>query len=295
MQAGCEGTPLRLEPLARGLWLVPAAPGDATAENRGQVSHLLVAVDGARTWLIGSGPSPAFGQRLACALQQQVGRRATDVVSAWPHPESVLGLAGLPGPRTWAHAAVADAMRSRCADCVERLRQRLGGAAADLGDDPVRVPDRRLVGTQGRLGPWRWHLLWRGEGLPVTAWEHRASGLRFAPGLLWGDGAPDGRDADLPTMAASIDALARWPRRKSTRWIGEQGAPLDAAAVAAQQRYWRWLLEAARRGVETGDVETVLPAPPPDLQSLAASPQHALNWQRAWRQAESRWLQRSLR
>jgi hypothetical protein len=243
-------------------------------------------------WLLGSGPSPAFGRRLSCAVQEQFGRAPTDVVSPWPRPELVLGLAGLPEVRAWAHVAVAQAMRASCPGCAERLRLRMGTAADDLGHDPVRVPDRTVEGSIGALGPWRWQLQSRGAGHPVTVWEHRATGVRDAPGLLWGGSAPDGRDADLDTLAASTAALAREP---ATRWVGEQGAPLDTAAVQPQLRYWDWLLAAARRGVEDNDDETQLPVAPPELQALAASPMHALNWQRAWRQAESRWLQRSLR
>jgi len=290
--AACDGAPLRFEPVAAGLWLLPAQGGEASADNRGQVSNLLLAIDGDRLWLLGSGPSPAFGRRLSCAVRERFGRAPTDVVSPWPRPELVLGLAGLPGVRAWAHAAVAQAMRAGCAGCAERLRLRIAAAAGDLGDDPIRIPDRMFDGQGGTLGPWRWQLLSRGEGHPVTVWQHRASGVCYAPGLLWGGSAPDGRDADLDTLAASTAALAR---KTATRWIGEQGPPLGAPDVKLHVHYWDWLLAAARRGVEDGGDETRLPVPPPPLAALAASPLHALNWQRAWRQAESRWLQRSLR
>lgn len=293
--AACEGPSVPLEPLAPALWRVPAAPGDANADNRGRVSNLLVAQDGDRLWLLGSGPSPAFGRALDCALRARFGRAASDIVSPWPRPELVLGVSGLSPARHWAHASVAEAMRSSCPGCAERLRARLGSAADDLGADPIRLPDQRFDGDSGTLGPWRWRLAMRGAAYPVTVWTHAATGIHLASGLLWGDGAPDGRDADLDQLAAATAALAQQAGREGGPWLGEQGPLLDAQAPALQARYWQWLLAAARAGVEAGDDETQPPAPPAALRDLAASPRHALNWQRAWRQAESRWFQRSLR
>jgi hypothetical protein len=294
-RAACEGPAVPLEPLAPALWRVPAASGDADAGNRGHVSNLLLALDGDRLWLLGSGPSPAFGRALDCSLRERFGRAASDIVSPWPRPELVLGVSGLSPARHWAHAAVAEAMRSGCAGCAERLRARLGAAADDLGAEPVRLPELRFEGASGSLGPWRWWLALRDAAHPVTVWTHAASGVHLASGLLWGDGAPDGRDADLEQLAAATAALAQQAAREGGRWLGEQGPLLDAQAPALHAHYWQWLLDAARRGVEAGDDETRPPAPPDELRALAASPRHALNWQRAWRQAESRWLQRSLR
>lgn len=297
-RAACEGPPVEIRRLAPNHWLVPARVGsDPPAAHRGQVSHLVLAFDGRRTWLIGSGPTPAFGARLACTLKARFGRVVTDLVSPWPHPELVLGAAAFASARHWAHADVADAMQRRCPGCVERLRQRLGDAAVDLGADPVRLPPHRLAGERGGLGPWLWWRLSRGDGQPVTVWHDRRSALGFAPGLLWGDGAPAGGDADLDVLAASTAALAdRAEAVGAPRlWIGEQGPPMSAADVRRHADYWQWLLEAAHASVEGGDDETRMPEAPPALALTAGSPQHALNWQRARRQAESRWFQRSLR
>lgn len=290
---------LALRPLAPGLWLLPARPGDADAGNRGQVSNLLVAPADGRLWLLGSGPSPAFGQRLARTLQARWGARAVTVVSPWPHPELVLGVAGL-GERVdhVAHADVARQMAQRCAACVERLRARLGTAAADLGTgDPVRPPTGLLHGAQGGLGPWRWWRLQRADDVTVTVWQHVASGVVAAPGLLGDGGAPDGRDADIRALAAATEALATLPGMgPAPGWIGDQGGLQGAAAPRAAVAYWRALQEAVAAVLERGDDGQVVPTTLPGIApQVTASPRHALNWQRAWRQAEDRWLQRSLR
>lgn len=315
--AACPGPALRIERLAPGLWWVPAAAGDATAANRGQVSNLLLARDGARLWLLGSGPSPAFGRALACQVKAQLGRAVTDVVSPWPRPELVLGIAGLGAVRSWAHEDVAEAMRHSCPGCVERLRVRMAAAEPDLGTDPVRVPTQRVHGAQGRLGPWRWWRQSRGEGYPVTVWQHAAHRVGFAPGLLWGAGVADARDADIETLVRSTRALLALPPVRS--WLGEQGGPLSPDAPASHLAYWRALADAVNAAQARGDIDTGQPAVLPGLDAASREPQHALNWQRAWRQAEAwaeaqelaaaqpgapaassadgagRWLQRSLR
>jgi hypothetical protein len=291
-QACPAGAPV-LQPLAPGVWRVPADDGDANAANRGQVSNLLVVADGPRLWLLGSGPSPAAGARLACVLRRDLGRDATDVVSPWPRPELVLGVAGLPGaPRHWAQADVADAMAARCAGCADRLRARLGAAAAELGPDPIRLPAERLAGDQGRLGPFGWWRLDRDPGHPVTVWRlvlADGTPLWWSPGLLNGSGPADGRDAHLPGLQAALAALVALvagdgPR---ARHLGEQGGVQDAGLPARQQAYWLALAATVRAAQDAGRLESD-PAPAWDglPAGWAAHPWHALNWQRAWREVE---------
>jgi len=285
--------------LGGGLWWLPAQAGDADAANRGQVVHLLLAEHDRRLWLMGSGPSPAFGRALGRSIADRFGRRLQVLISAAPRPEAVLGAAGLVVEAHWAHADVAAQMASRCADCTERLRLRLGEASDDLGPaDPVRVPDHRFDGTTGRLGPWSWRAFDRGEAFTTTAWAHQEAGLVFAPGLIGDGDLPDGRDADLRRLAESVQALSRWPapRPGGWRWLGEQGPVQGAQAPARTLAYWRALDAAVSDALERGESgEQVARALPGVSPAATARPLHALNWQRAWRQAEDRWLQRSLR
>lgn len=285
--AACDALPL--QPLAPGLWLVVAVGAESDAGNRGQSSHLLLAQDGDRLWAVGSGPTPAFGARLRCTAERRLGRAPTDAIVPWARAELALGAGGLAPRRLWAHARVAAAMREQCARCVERLRQRLGGAAGDLGDDPVRLPTELLDEERGQLGPFDWWLLPRAAGRVVTVLRHRASGVTSAHGLLWGDGPPDARDADLALLEAAVQALQRMGTA-STRWVGESGPLLDAAGVARQADYLRALRAAAHEAVEQGRIGLDPPALAGPAAIDAAHPRHALNWQHAWREAEDRWL-----
>ena len=296
-----------MERLGPGLWWVPGQPGEADASNRGQVSHLVLARQGrqagpagspARWWALGSGPTPAFGRRLACQVHQRLGARVSDVISPWARPELVLGVAGLAPQlrpavgqpvRHWAHTAVADAMAAQCARCVGRLAQRLQAAAADLGDDPVRVPGHLLQGASGRLGPWRWWRLPRAEGRWITVWRAQGQPLWVAHGLLNEGAPPDGRDADLLLLQQSSSALAALVAADgpAARVVGEQGGLMDGGAPARHAAYWAALLLAVRQAIERGDDET---AAPPALAGFppawAGHPWHSFNWQRAWRQVE---------
>ncbi len=291
LAATCSDTGLVLQALGPQRWWLPAQPGEADAANRGQVANLLLTRQGRRLWLLGSGPSPAFGRLLACQLKAQLGLVVTDVVSPWARPELVLGVAGLGPVRHWAHAQVAQAMTSQCPTCVDRLRQSLGAAADDLGDDPIRLPDRLLRGSQGRLGPLRWWRLPRAANSVVTVWRvPAASGpVWLAPGLVQGAGPPDGRDADIHTLALANGRLAaRVAADGSTaRFLGEQGGLLPATTATLQQRYWQALLAQVRSAIENGDQDSAPAQRWPGLaEAWASHPLHDLNWQRAWRQIE---------
>ena len=296
----CPGPQLDFKPVGPGVWWVPAQRGEADAANRGQVSNLLLARSGraaqARLWALGSGPSPALGAALACQARQRLGLALTRVISPWARPELVLGVAGVqrvqPGAVHAAHAAVADAMAAQCPHCVDRLAQRLGAAAADLGADPIRLPTLRLQGEQGRLGPFLWWRLPRAEGRWVTVWRLRSQPLWLAPGLLTEGSPPDGRDADLALLLASLQRLAvlAQPDGAAARWLGEQGPWMGASAPQDHAAYWQALQTAVAGAIERGDLEAAdapaLPAGPGWSAGWAGHPWHGLNWQRAWRRLE---------
>lgn len=279
-----------------GIWWVRAERGDADASNRGVVSNLLIVRDGRRVWAVGSGPSPAFGRALGCVVRRDIGQPITDVISPWPHPELVLGAAGLPQARHWAHADVAAAMRRQCARCVIRLRQRLGAAATDLGpagpaNSRVRLPERMLRGLSGRLGALDWWRLQRAPGVPVTVWQVRRGGVLTAHGLLWAGDAPDLRDSRVEAMRDATQQLAAIARHATTL-MGEQGEPARAGELDAHSVYWSALDAEVRNAQSRGDDATTVPTTLPGVDaSRTRGTAHALNWQRAWRHAEDASLQ----
>jgi hypothetical protein len=305
----CGSTAPRLEPWpgsAAGLWWVRAARGDATADNRGQVSNLLVLRDGQRVWLVGSGPTRAFGRKLDCVVRRVLGRPVSDIISPRAHPELVLGATGMPRARHWAHADVARAMRRDCSDCVERLRRRLGAAAFDLGPAAraFRLPERLVHGEHGMLGPFSWWRIERAPGIALTVWRVRAQPVMTAHGLLWGGAAPDLRDSAIAPMQAAtqrLRALALEAPRPATAdarrgspllLLGEQGEPAPIAEIEAHLAYWTALAGAVASAQERAADATQVPRTLDDVApSRMWGQAHELNWQRAWRQAEDRALE----
>ncbi len=291
---------MEFKPLSPRLWWVAGAPGEADANNRGHVANLLVGQSGGRLWVIGSGPSPVFGANLNCHLRSLTGQGVTDVISAWPSPESVSGVTGLGTAQHWGHEDVAQAMQQRCAGCIERLAHRMGVAAADLGANPIQLPQHRFSGTQGRLGPWRWWRLWRGAGLPVTVWQWQNSPVRFAPGLLWDGTAPSGWDTEAAALAQASLALAQTPTDlvstgSGLQWLGEQGGLMHPSAPKQHAHYWTELERLVQEAIDRGDDPSTPPALIQGQEAISRSPAHALNWQRTWRQLEEGSLQRSRR
>jgi hypothetical protein len=279
---------LALRRLGRDVWWAEAAAGEADAGNRGFVAHLLALRSAGRLWLIGSGPSPAFGARLACALQAAVGQAVDEVITPWAHPGTVLGNTAFPTAGLWAHAEVAQALQQQCPHCIARLQDALGPAAGDLGAAPLRLPTQLLRGEQGTLagGALRWWRVQRGPASVATLWAVPQARLLFAPGLLWTGAAPDLVDTSIATMQRATAALQG---RLPAGWhvLGQQGPLGSATDLQVQAHYLATLTSALRRRQAEGALETAAPPPLPGVAAAwLASTRHALNWQRGWRELE---------
>jgi hypothetical protein len=289
--SGCDAAlAVPLLRVATNVWRVPAARGESDVANAGVVTQLVVVRDGRRVWLIGSGPTPAFGAALACTIRRRLGLPVTDVINTRAAPELAMGNAAFPGARLWALPDVIATMQSRCTACLERLQARIGAAGASLERDRIRVPSRpvgRVGATRGRLGPFEWRALGRARGERTLALRHRAGNVVVAQGLLWAGDVPNLRDTRSATMLASLRELQRFAA--GAQLLGEQGEPAGARAVAQQVDYIDALRRAARSHLVRGDVDGAAGAGV-DLPAFAGLPGyalgHPLNVQRVWRELE---------
>jgi hypothetical protein len=300
--------------------------------NAGWVTQPVVVRDGARVWLVGSGPTPAQGLRLRCAISAALHREVTDVISTRAHPELALANLAFAGARLWALDDVADAMEQRCPQCLDRLRQRLSdrkgdvvigsarpasglstssasssiglptgasGQASSLPDPTVslhpitiRVPDHRLKGDAGTLGPFKWWAVERAPGERTLLLLERRSGWLIAQGLVWVGGVPNLRETGLDEMTAGLERLRVIAAQPGVAGVlGEQGEPGRAAVVVVDHlEYLAQLRQRTQEALDRGEVEG---AHPIKLPAFADRPgylgYHALNRQRMWR-----WLERKL-
>jgi hypothetical protein len=279
-----------LSKLSRHLWRVAAARGEADESNRGVTTQIVLARDGARLWLIGSGPTPAFGAALSCAVEKTIGRAVTDVINTRPAPELALGNIAFAGARLWALPDVIAAMRARCLQCQERLKARLGAAGASLLPESIRapsVPVAALGVDAGRLGPFAWRALERQPGERVLVLRHRQDAVVVAQGLLWADDVPDLQDTRSDAMLASLHALRAFAL--GSRLLGEQGDVSALSAVTRHIGYIESLRQAVQPHLIRGDVQGAAGAEI-ELPEFADLPgyalRHPLNVQRVWRELE---------
>ena len=278
-----------LQPLGRQRWWVAAARGEPDAVNAGRTAQLLLVRDGRRLWLVGSGPTPAFGAALACVVQRTLHRAVSDLVNTRAAPELAMGNAAFPQARVWALPDVARAMRLHCGDCQTRLKAQLGAAGDSLRAASIRVPTRAIGRdgqAAGRLGPFDWLALPRHAHERVLALRLHASlagqeGLLLAQGLLWVGDLPDLRGTEAASLLASWQALRNWAGAAAV--LGEQGGLADGQAIESHIAYLQALQGLIGPALARGEV---LGSSPLDLPDWQAAPgyalRHPLNVQHVW-------------
>lgn len=275
-----------LAPVAADVWRVVAARGTADPDNGGVTTQLVLVRDGARRWLVGSGPSPAFGAALGCAVLRVSGGVVTDIVNTRAAPELAMGNVAFGGARLWALPDVGAAMRARCPQCQVRLRARIGEAGASLTPGAIRTPDA-AVPAPGRLGPFDTLALERAPGERTLVLRLRAARLVIAQGLVWAGDVPDLRETDSTALAASLRRLRAFTGARHL--LGEQGPPMGVAAVDDHLAYLGALRHAVRPLLLRGELPGS-PAAAAELPGFAARPGyaawHPLNVQHVWRELE---------
>jgi hypothetical protein len=235
--------------------------------------------------LIGSGPSPAYGARLACAVKRAIGRAVTDVVNTRAAPELAMGNVAFPQAMLWALPDVIVSMRARCVTCLERLKSRIGAAGESLQEELIRAPDVPVEAR--RLGPFSWRSLPRMKGENVLVLRHRADRIVVAQGLLWEGDVPDLHEAHIDVIASSLRALQGFAQ--GARLLGEQGELTGPSAIAQHLRYVKQLRAAVWAQLQRGEAQGAsgVSAELPEFASLPSyAARHPLHAQRVWRELE---------
>lgn len=288
MLAGAQAAPPRLQRLGEHSWWLAAATGDPTPANGGATVQLLVVREGERIWLVGSGPTRAFGTALARAVHEAAGAPVSDIVITRAAPELAMASAAWPGARLWALSDVAAAMRERCGECQQRLKAALGAAGDDLVPQDIRVPDH-TVGAPGaeagRLGPFEWRALARGGGERALVLRQRDDAVVLAQGFVWAGDLPDLRGTRQPAFADSLRQLREWAAGQ--RLLGEQGGLCDSSQIERHLAYLQALHAALAPRIARGEAWPGSDAGLPAAGALAGdAARHALNVQHLWLELE---------
>ncbi|MGS0756094.1 hypothetical protein ACVBEH_16460 [Roseateles sp. GG27B] len=285
----CQARPTQalppLDKISPHLWRVAAARGESTPGNGGLTHQLLLAVDGESLWLVGSGPTPAFAQALACAVRQTLGRRVTDVINTRAAPELTMGNSAFPEARLWALPDVISAMEARCLQCLNRLKARIGAAGASLQPDIIRPATQPVLNSQ--MGPFEWLAVERARGERSLALRHSGDHLVLAQGLLWSGDVPDLLDTHSEAMLAGWHALLKFAG--SDTLLGEQGELARSSDLLAHIRYVEQLRALLWAQLQNGQT-LIAPSAAQDLPEFQALPsyktRHPLNVQRVWAELE---------
>lgn len=280
-----------LEAVATQVWRIAAAGGESTPDNAGMVTESVLVQERDRLWLVGSGPTPARGEALACAIEASLGRKVTDVINTRAHPELAMGNTAFATARVWALDDVARAMEQRCRECIARLAQRIGGAGARLDDSAIRVADKRLGAdgaSQGRLGPFLWWALPRAKGERTLVLRLREQPIVIAQGLVWPGAVPNLRDTVSETLLDSLRAL-RGIARGAITVLGEQGPAGSTDDIGSHLDYLVSLRAAVSARVHSGTDANAAMASislPMFAKRVGNGEIDALNRQRVWREME---------
>lgn len=271
---GAASAEIEWQPVAPQVWRVPGA-------------QVVLVRDGARTWLIGSGPTPAVAAALGETIRRRFGRAVTDVVVTRAAPELAMGLIAFADARTWALPDVIAQMRTRCEACRMRLRDRLGEiAGASLVAPAVRMPTRAVTGA--RLGPFDARVLERAPGEPALVLRHRGTRVVIAQGLLWPGDVPDLHDTEGAALLASWARLHDFAQGASL--LGEPGPVATSRDIVDHVNYVTALHDALTPRALRGDDRAAMGLGV-ELPAFADRPgyalRHPLNVQRAYREIEN--------
>lgn len=297
LQAAAQGPdcarsePVPWRSLVPGVWVWEGANEEVSPANGGHVAPVSVVVDAGEALIIDPGPGLRHGQRLRAALHCQLQARPVLVINSHAHAENVLANAAFTDVPVASLGGTREAMVARCPDCLASLTQRAGAAA--MAGTTIVWPSRVLTAGDvigvGRLavqvlGEERGHtdsdlVLW----LP----DQR---------VLWAGGlAYDGR---LPELAQGsveqwLAALQRLQQR-SPRWVVSTRVG-DARLLRSTERYLQALrqrvLAAMDAGRHAGELQSVAMDEWAAWAGFAA--RQGFNTQRAWRELEPVWMDRS--
>ncbi len=291
--------------VAPGVWhWSPTAEAEIAPDNAGHVLPTSVVVHGGQALLIDPGPSHAHGQRVRRSLACRFGAQVRWIVNTHAHAENVLGNSAFADRVAAGHveilasAATRAGMAQRCPDCLASLTAKAGTEA--MAGTRIVLPTRTLTeGEVLRVGPFRLRVMRIEQGHTdgdLVLWDVQRR-LLWAGGLVYGQRLPELAQGSLDGWLAALDRLAALRPRVAvgnTVSVASDANTLPPA-LTGTQAYLSGLrtavLNAMDQGLQASDATTVT------LPAYSGWAGHAerqgFNAQRAWRELEPVWMERT--
>jgi glyoxylase-like metal-dependent hydrolase (beta-lactamase superfamily II) len=237
--AGCAATPApgRALEVARGVWVVPGAPGAADEHNLGRIGNTGFVVGPGGVVAIDTGTSYAHGQALLASIAAVTDRPVKLALITHTRPEFLFGGGafrdrGIP-IRT--HRRTATLMQARCETCLRTLRTVVG--EAPLARTALYKPDELFDDTHvldlvGRPLRVLYHGHSSGPG-DIAVLDETTRTL-FAGGLLDARRVPDIQDSELEGWRRALAQLRALAPRTIVPGHGPHGG---VALIDGVERY----------------------------------------------------------
>ena len=238
--AAAAGDALEPREIAKDVYAFIGDGTEATAENRGFAANAGFIVGTTGVTVIDTGASRRHGRRMLDAIARVTPRPVRQVINTHAVQEFIFGNGAFKdaGISILAHRATVDLMRTRCNQCLERLRPLLGG---ELRGTTLVLPDNQVdAGTVIHAGGRRLELLhggWAATPGDIAVFD-RASGTLFAGGLVVSGRIPEIRDSHFEGWLEMLDRLKHLG---ATHVVPGFGPPGGAEVIAGTEAYLRAL------------------------------------------------------
>ncbi|HSW06995.1 MBL fold metallo-hydrolase [Aquabacterium sp.] len=260
LHEGPDGAPLRVVPVANGVYLVGGAAGLADPQNLGRIGNTGFIVGKSGVLAIDTGTSHAHGLALLRAIRQVTDKPVRLALVTHTRPEFLFGGAAFreAGIPIGMHEKTARLMAARCDTCLKQLRQTLGDAA--MQGTTMYKPDREFAASHAVDGTVDAAVGAIGRAVRVLYFGHssgpgdiavfdESSGVLFGGGLLDHGRIPDIQDANLDGWKR---ALAELRALRVNTLVPGHGTATSSPLITTVERYLVQLETRARALAEAG-------------------------------------------